>query len=40
MDERSRKILIADDNRDIHEDIKYILDSSASTMADYQEQSF
>lgn len=37
MDETSRKILIADDNRDIHEDIKYILDSSASAMADYQE---
>ena len=37
MDERSKKILIADDNRDIHEDIKYILDSSASAMAEYQE---
>jgi diguanylate cyclase (GGDEF)-like protein len=37
MDERSKKILIADDNRDIHEDIKYILDSSASAMLDYQE---
>jgi diguanylate cyclase (GGDEF)-like protein len=37
MDEKSRKILIADDNRDIHEDIKYILDSSASALADYQE---
>jgi diguanylate cyclase (GGDEF)-like protein len=37
MDERSKKILIADDNRDIHEDIKYILDSSASAIADYQE---
>lgn len=37
MDDRSRKILIADDNRDIHEDIKYILASSASAMAEYQE---
>lgn len=37
MEERSKKILIADDNRDIHEDIKYILDSSASAIADYQE---
>jgi diguanylate cyclase len=37
MDERSKKVLIVDDNRDIHEDIKYILDSSASAMIDYQE---
>lgn len=31
------RILIADDNRDIHEDIKYILDSSAENMDDYRE---
>ncbi len=37
MDEKLCKILIVDDNKDIHEDIKYILDSSFSGMEDYQE---
>ena len=31
------RILIADDNRDIHEDIKYILDSSSENTDDYSE---
>lgn len=37
MDKKLRRILIADDNRDIHEDIKYILDSSSANMQDYRE---
>lgn len=31
MDQQARRILIADDNRDIHEDIRYILDSAQET---------
>lgn len=31
------RILVADDNRDIHEDIKYILDSSSENTDDYSE---
>lgn len=37
MDNKLGRILIADDNRDIHEDIKYILDSSSENMYDYRE---
>ncbi len=37
MDRKNAKILIADDNRDIHYDIKYILDSSSDEIEDYQE---
>lgn len=37
MDKKSAKILIADDNKDIHDDIKYILDSSSDEAEDYQE---
>jgi len=37
MDKKLAKILIADDNRDIHEDIKYILDSSSEEMEEYRE---
>lgn len=37
MDRKNAKILVADDNRDIHDDIKYILDSSSDEMEDYQE---
>ncbi len=37
MDNKLGKILIADDNRDIHEDIKYILDSFSENMDDYRE---
>ena len=36
MENFRRRILIADDNKDIHDDIKYILDSS-SGMEEYQE---
>ncbi len=32
-----RRILIADDNKDIHDDIKYILDTSSVDMEEYQE---
>lgn len=37
MDRRNARILVADDNKDIHDDIKYILDSSSDEMEDYQE---
>lgn len=37
MDKKLGRILIADDNKDIHEDIKYILDSSSEEIDDYQE---
>lgn len=37
MDKKLCRILIADDNKDIHEDIKYILDSSSEETEDYQE---
>ena len=37
MDKKLGKILIADDNKDIHEDIRYILDSSSEEIDDYQE---
>lgn len=37
MDKCIGKILIADDNRDIHEDIKYILNTSAGAMEEYYE---
>lgn len=37
MDKKLGKILIADDNKDIHVDIKYILDSSSINMEEYQE---
>lgn len=37
MDKKLGKILIADDNKDIHEDIRYILDSSSEEIEDYQE---
>jgi len=37
MDTNLGRILIADDNRDIHEDIKYILDSSSENIDDYRE---
>ena len=37
MDKKLCRILIADDNKDIHEDIKYILDSSSEDIDDYQE---
>lgn len=37
MDVKLGKILIADDNKDIHEDIKYILDASSAVIEDYQE---
>ncbi|HOQ08475.1 MAG TPA: hypothetical protein PLP87_11845, partial [Clostridiales bacterium] len=36
MENFRRRILIADDNKDIHDDIKYILDSSFG-MEEYQE---
>lgn len=37
MDKNLCRILIADDNKDIHEDVKYILDLSSEEMEDYQE---
>jgi len=37
MESFRRRILIADDNKDIHDDIKYILDTSSSGMEEYQE---
>ncbi len=37
MDIQNKRILIADDNKDIHEDIKYILATSSGYMEDYQE---
>ena len=33
----NRRILIADDNKDIHEDIKYILDNSSGRIDEYKE---
>lgn len=37
MEKMLGRVLIADDNKDIHEDIKYILDSSSANTDDYQE---
>lgn len=37
MDKKLGRILIADDNKDIHEDIRYILDSSSEKIDDYEE---
>jgi diguanylate cyclase (GGDEF)-like protein len=37
MDIKNKRILIADDNKDIHDDIKYILETSSGFMEDYQE---
>ncbi len=37
MDRKNAKILIVDDNKDIHDDIKYILSSSPDEVEDYQE---
>jgi diguanylate cyclase (GGDEF)-like protein len=37
MEDFQRRILIADDNKDIHDDIKYILETSSVNMEEYQE---
>ncbi len=37
MELSNNRILIADDNKDIHDDIKYILETSSGYMEDYQE---
>lgn len=37
MEDYQRRILIADDNKDIHDDIKYILETSSVNMEEYQE---
>jgi diguanylate cyclase (GGDEF)-like protein len=37
MEFTNNRILIADDNKDIHDDIKYILENSSGYMEDYQE---
>ncbi|NLK87226.1 MAG: EAL domain-containing protein [Clostridiaceae bacterium] len=37
MEIENKRILIADDNKDIHDDIKYILETSSGYMEDYQE---
>lgn len=37
MDTECRKILIADDNKDIHDDIKYILDMSSVNKDEFEE---
>ncbi len=37
MEIENKRILIADDNKDIHDDIKYILEASSGFMEDYQE---
>ncbi len=37
MDIKNKRILIADDNKDIHDDIKYILEASSEYIDDYKE---